>query len=291
MIKILFSLVLLCGFMGEAMATPYDENLETHDIKNAQKTIILKNLDFKTVMMAFYQKDIQHIVIPELDKNKEQYVGMKKDQDGLVHVLIYAKPKQYLDNQKQERYLLTVSQVVVDEDLKEIQYCWVCTSSTDIYVFKINTDKKFELVASATGEDGWWGDSREDNTFSPEMILGGLGPVGPQVKGYIEEIELSKQGYTTTTLFIAPFNDRKNLKKLEIANTYESNDITGDERVYKTQGKYQFLKSVHDGLYDIEIQYSGTQRKQTKDDFKVIPMRETHIYQYNEKQKKYVRVK
>ena len=67
--------------------------------------------------------------------------------------------------------------------------------------------------------------------------------------------------------------------------------MTGDEQTYNTQGDYHFLDTEHDGLYDIEIQYSGTKRQYTATSYDIVPVNETHVYHYNEKQQKYIRVK
>lgn len=67
--------------------------------------------------------------------------------------------------------------------------------------------------------------------------------------------------------------------------------MTGDERTYNTQGDYHFLDTEHGGLYDIEIQYSGTKRQYAAATYDIVPVNETHVYHYNEKQQKYIRVK
>lgn len=81
------------------------------------------------------------------------------------------------------------------------------------------------------------------------------------------------------------------MTKLEVAQISNDNEVTGSDKIYNRQADYHFLSTQHNGLYDIEIQYSGTQQIYVEDIAKIIPMNETHVYQYNEKQQKYVRVK
>jgi len=51
-----FAAVLLCAAQGSLV--------------HAETDTALLNLDFKTVMMRFYSKQIRQMNIPELDKNK-----------------------------------------------------------------------------------------------------------------------------------------------------------------------------------------------------------------------------
>lgn len=67
--------------------------------------------------------------------------------------------------------------------------------------------------------------------------------------------------------------------------------MIGDEQTYIKQGDYYFLNIERDGLYGINIQYSGTKRQYTTASYDIVPVNETHVYHYNEKQQKYIRVK
>ncbi len=76
-----------------------------------EKQVILKNLDFKTVMMAFYQKEIQHIKISQLDNGQAEYVGIQSAQntgvtEDAAAVLVFSPAQPYRDIDNEMRYLL-----------------------------------------------------------------------------------------------------------------------------------------------------------------------------------------
>ncbi|NHB57271.1 hypothetical protein G9F32_04385 [Acinetobacter sp. 194] len=278
---------LLCAPL--MMITPvYAENRASSPVI-AKKTIILKDLNFKTVITTFYGNQLKHIVIPELDKTKTQYVGYQEKNDQ-IKALIYGEPVAYLNSSKQQRFLLTVSRVVIDEENKKINYCFACSSYSDVYIFQKNSNQQFELVSKATDEDAWVGMGMNDDTYNPNGILSNLVNVGPNIKGVVETVDVSRQGYSSKILYIAPMNELATFKMIEIAVLDSDNEATGDDKVWGYHGKYKFLNSVHNGLYDLEIKYTGTERLYSQTGSKIMPKKETHIYQYDDKKQSYIRV-
>ncbi len=252
-----------------------------------KQAVTLKNLDFKTVMMAFYQHKIRHVVIPELDAEKVQYVG--SEADDIDTVLIFYPAEKYTNAANEERYVLTVSEMGVDKGRKEIIYCGACAVQTDVYLFSKTAQGQYQLVSQSVGENSWASSGYNISPYEPKAIVRQLELIGPKVKGYIEEDESGLQGYSITTLSIAPFDERSELKMDQIAEIRADDSATGADDTYAFEGQYRFLNSVHDGLYDIEIKYQGTQR--ADESRKIVPMNETRVYHYNAKQQKYIQVK
>lgn len=292
--KFMFSLVLLGGFISESVATPTHSNV---DVQNAKKSIILKDLDFKTVMMAFYQKDIQYVRIQQLDSSNVQYVGIKNaehvamsddDQDA---VIVFSSAKTFRNAQNEIRYLISTTEVSIDKANSNLNFCGVCATFSQVYLFRKNENGKFELISRSQDEDGWLNGDFNFQPYPAEEIIKNIRKVGPEIKGYVEEQEYSRQGYTQTKLFITPFDENPKMNKFEVAEIGDDNEVTGSEKTYNTKGEYRFLSTEHDGLYDIEIRYSGTKQIYIGDVAKIVPIKETHVYHYNETQQKYVRVK
>lgn len=287
--KILFSCILMCGIHTELVAQPVDA------VMNKNK-IVLKDLDFKTVMKSFYQQQIQYVKIPQLDQSNIQYVGIKNaeythvfDRDDAV--IVFSPASAYQNAQNELRYLVSTTEVSIDKNNELLNFCGVCTTFTKIYLFKKNALGQFELVSQSQDENSWMNADFNYLPYPTENIVKNIRKIGPRIKGYVEEQAYSRQGYSTSTLYIIPFDENPVMVKLEVAEIGNDNEVTGSDKIYNTQADYGFLSTEHDGLYDIEIHYSGTQQIYVGDIAKILPINETHVYQYNEKQQKYIRVK
>ncbi len=261
-----------------------------------EKQVVLKNLDFKTVMMAFYQKEIQHIKISQLDNGQAEYVGIQSAQntgvtENATAVLVFSPAQSYRDIDNEIRYLLSITEVGVDESQENLNFCGVCATFTQIYVFKKNNENQFVLLSKSIQDDGWLRGDLNYLPYPSEDIVKNIKMIGPKLKGYVEEQEYSRQGYSSTRLFIVPLDGNPRLKKLEVAGISHDNEVTGHEKIYNSQGEYHFLASEHDGLYDIAIHYSGTKGvlREGKEDIEVV--NESHLYHYNEKKQQYLQVK
>ncbi len=289
--KILLSFILVSAVSPLVIAQP-----TTSKINKKNNAIVLKNLDFKTVMMAFYQKDIQYVKIPELEREKLQYVAIKNanevGMDGNDDAVIVFSPAEMFQNaQNEARYLISTTEISIDKENAQLNYCGACATFTRLYLFRKNAFGQFELISQSQSNDGWM---NGDFTFQPypvENIIKNIRKVGPEIKGYVEEQEYSRQGYSQTNLYITPFDENPKMVKFKVAEIGNDNEVTGNEKTYNTQGNFRFLSTEHDGLYDIEIQYSGTKQIYLGDVAKIVPVKETHVYHYNETQQKYVRVK
>lgn len=262
------------------------------------QSVVLKDLNFKMVMMAFYQKQLKHIVIPELDKEKIEYVGIRSadhtaisdDQEG---VLIFNRAEIYHNLKNEIRYLLTITEVAVDADNQSLNFCGACASFTQVFIFKKNTENKFELVSRSDSEEGWMNGDYSFLPYPSKSLTENIRQIGPNIQAYVEEQEYSKQGYSNTTLYIMPLDEKLQITKLKITEIANDNEVTGNEKIYNTQGRYQFLATQHDGLYDIQIHYSGTQRilDHTNSGFKIVPINMTQTYYYSKKLNQYILAK
>lgn len=287
--KVFLSLFLSFGMSYGAYA-----QANTTQVENNRQKVVLKDLDFKTVMMAFYQKEIQFVKIPELDHEKLQYVGIKNDSnDSSVNesgVLIFSPAQSFINADNEARYLLSITKFDISGlNLAQVEMGKFRYSETSVYIFKKNDKGQFQLL-SEIGEN-LLNDDFVYLPYSSDKIIHNIRDIGPKIKGYVEENENSQEGYSSTKLKIMPFDDQTYISTLEVAEIDLDNEISNDENKYNLKGKYKFLKSEHDGLYDIEIQYSGTKKLGEFETGKIVPMNETHIYQYNAKQQKYIRVK
>lgn len=287
--KILLSCILMCCIHTELVAQPVDA------VTNKNK-IALKDLDFKTVMKSFYQKQIQYVKIPQLDQSNIQYVGIKNaeythvfDRDDAV--IVFSPASAYQNAQNELRYLISTTEVSIDKNNELLNFCGVCATFTKIYLFKKNALGQFELVSQSQDENSWMNADFNYLPYPTENIVKNIRKIGPRIKGYVEEQAYSRQGYSTSKLYIVPFDENPVMVKLEVAEIGNDNEVTGSDKIYNTQADYRFLSTEHDGLYDIEIHYSGTQQIYVGDIAKIVPINETHVYQYNEKQQKYIRVK
>lgn len=289
--KILLVLILISAISPLVIAQPISTQIEK---KN--NVIVLKDLDFKTVMMAFYQKDIQYVKIPELEHEKVQYVGIKNASEVGIDenddaVIVFSPAKTFQNVQNEARYLISTTEILIDKEDARLKFCGVCATFTQFYLFRKNENGKFELISRSLDENGWF---KGDFNFQPypiEDIIKNIRKVGPEIKGYVEEQEYGRQGYSHTKLFITPFDENPKMNKFEVAEIGNDNEVTGSDKIYNTQGDYRFLDTEHDGLYDIEIRYSGTQQIYQDDIAKIVPIHATHVYHYNEAQQKYIRVK
>jgi len=287
--NILLSCVLFGGFI-----TTVSAQIPLNTALKQKKPILLKDLDFKTVAMAFYQKDIQFVKIHELEHEKLQYVGVKNALDEQTvkenGVLIFSPAKAYQNTNNETRYLLTITKFAISGlNSPRVEMGKFEFSETMIYIFKKNDQGQFQLLSESS--ETLLNDDFVYLPYPSDKIIANIKSIGSKIKAYVEENEYSQEGYSSTKLRIMPFNDQPNIVSLKVAEIGKNNEATVNEKVYSNVGKYKFLKSEHDGLYDIEIKYTGTQRVDNSKGFVVKPMNETHIYQYNAKQQKYVRVK
>ncbi len=289
--KILLTLILFSAVspFAIAQATPAQ-------IQNKNNLIVLKDLDFKTVMMAFYQKDIQYVKIPELEHEKVQYVGIKNASEVGIDenddaVIVFSPARTFQNVQNETRYLISTTEILIDKEDARLKFCGVCATFTRFYLFRKNENGKFVLISRNQDENGWMNGDFTYHPYPVEDVIKNIRKVGSEIKGYVEEQEYSRQGYSQTKLYITPFDEKPKIVKFEVAEIGNDNEVTGNEKIYHTRGDYHFLSTEHDGLYDVEIRYSGTQQIYIDDVAKIVPIKETHVYQYNQIQQKYIRVK
>lgn len=294
MYKLLLCSLLVVGVVTVTTAQPIIELMENKK-NNEIKSVVLKDLNFKTVMKTFYQKDLQYVKISELDQKNLQYVGIKNL--GNIHegkesgILIFSAAKPYQNKANESRYVLTVSQFAISEhNSQHIEMGKFAFSVTIIYIFKKNEHGQYQLV-SHNENNCLLNDDFLYVPYPTDQIIKNIRNIGSKIKGYVEEQEYSQNGYSSTKLRIIPFDEQTDLISLDVAEIGNDNEATGNEETYNTHGDYHFLTSEHDGLYDIEIRYSGTKQIYVDDIAKIVPVNEAYIYHYNEKQQKYIRVK
>ena len=291
MIKKLLKIVLICGLINQFII-PVNAETINQNIEN--KNIILRSLDFKTVMMAFYQKEIKFVKIPELEQEHLQYVGVtdhenaSNDEDKAVLIFNAALP--YRNKNNQLRYLLTLTKFPLSGGSSpSLRIGKFQVNQTTIYIFKKNQDGQFQLLSESA--EKLLNDDFMYLPYPSDKIIKNIKNVGSNIKGYVEEQEYSQNGYSSTKLIIMPFEDKPNIKSFEVAEIDSDNEVTGNDKIYNSHGEYYFLSTEHDGLYDIEIRYSGTKQIYIGDVAKIVPINETHVYHYNQAQQKYIRVK
>lgn len=260
----------------------------------SNQAVVLKDLNFKTVMMAFYQKQLKHIVIPELDQEKAEYVGIQSAEHTAIRadqagVLIFSPAEIYHNLKQEKRYLLTITEFGVDADDRSLNFCGACASFTQVFIFKKNDADRFELVSRSDQEEGWMNGDFNFLPYPPKSLTENIRQIGPNVQAYVEEQEYSRQGYSSTTLYIMPLDENLRIIKMKVAEIGHDNEVTGHDQIYNMQGDYQFLNTQHNGLYDIEIKYSGTQQiDDTNGKTIIVPKNTTEIYHYSKKMNQYM---
>ena len=294
---ILFSLLLGLNSVQSSFGNPVStQNIAVKSVEKSKEKIILQDLEFKTVMMALYQKDIQYVKIQQLDNNNVDYVGIKNAEHTAISekndaVIVFSPAKIYRNAQNELRYLISTPEVSIDKNNEVLNFCGVCATFTQIYLFKKNTVGKFELISQSQDQTSWMNGDFDFSPYSTEKIIKNIRKIGPNVKGYVEEQAYSRQGYSNTQLYIVPFDEKPVMIKLDVAQIAHDNEVTGSDKIYNTHADYRFLSTEHHGLYDIKIHYWGTQQIYIGDTAKIISINETRVYHYNEQQQKYIRVK
>lgn len=260
---------------------------------HAETDAALLNLDFKTVMMRFYSKQIRQVNISELDKNKQQYTGSLPDNQGRHQVLLFDAAQKFKNLKGEERYIVTVTHTVIDEDRKEIAYCGACYQLTDVFLFKKSSDGKFQLTTRSPENQGWYAPAYERQMYYPVQIVKNMRKLGTAQQGILQEMTESSHGESHSQLYVMPITDDQPLKQSNALNLGNDNEDSGEDETYHKTAKYKLLnsgsdKSEHDGLYDIEIQYSGTELKEHGGKQKAVPVNAVHRYQYNAKKQQYL---
>lgn len=90
--KVGISLIMLTMMNTVTLAETSNSTASTQ----SNQSVVLKDLNFKMLMLVFYQMQLKHIVILELDQHKEQYIGSILDQ-GVDSVLVFDPAEKFLN--------------------------------------------------------------------------------------------------------------------------------------------------------------------------------------------------
>lgn len=126
----LFSCFLMCSIHSSVVAQTNEKMAENHHAKT-----ILKDLDFKTVINTFYQKQLQTTKIDQLDQQNISYIGIKNAEytnalNSDDAVVVFSPARTYRNAQNELRYVFTTTEVSVDKDNHELNFCGACATFT-----------------------------------------------------------------------------------------------------------------------------------------------------------------
>ena len=112
-------------------------------------------------------------------------------------------------------------------------------------------------------------------------------------QGILQEITASSShGESYSQLYVMLIADDQPLMQSNALDLASDHEDSGEEVTYYKKAQYKLLNSPlnlsqHDGLYDIEIQYSGTKLKDSGGKQKAAPVNAVHRHQYNAKKQQY----
>ncbi|MFW1972810.1 hypothetical protein [Acinetobacter bereziniae] len=129
-------------------------------VKNHHAKTILKDFDFKTVINTFYQKQLQTTKIDQLDQQNISYIGIKNAEytnalNSDDAVVVFSPARTYRNAQNELRYVFTITEVSVDKNNHELNFCGACATFTRVYIFKKNASSQFELISQSQDENSW----------------------------------------------------------------------------------------------------------------------------------------
>ncbi|WP_374667583.1 hypothetical protein [Acinetobacter sp.] len=129
--------------------------------------------------------------------------------------------------------------------------------------------------------------------YYPAQIAKNMRRLGPAQQGILQEITEATHGERISELYVMPIADDQPLMQSNALDLDSDHEDSGEEVTYYKKARYKLLNSTsnlsqHDGLYDIEIQYSGTKLKDSGGKQKAAPVNAVHRHQYNAKKQQYL---
>lgn len=154
---------------------------------------------------------------------------------------------------------------------------------TDVFLFKKSLDGKFQLTVRSPENHGWYAPAYEQQMYFPAQIAKNMRRLGLAQQGILQEITASSHGESYSQLYVMLIANDQPLMQFNALDLAGDHEDSGEEVTYYKKAQYKLLNSPlnlgqHDGLYDIEIQYSGTKLKDSGGEQKAAPVNVVHCY-------------
>lgn len=245
-------------------------------------TIIVKNLNYKTIFMQFHQKDIRYLKMNNV--SMDEAVGLKGT-EGNVDYAVFNPVQSYQNLQGEKRFIVRLE--IFGQDNGEINTGHPARPKVELYLFKRLSNGQYQLLSRSRPDldiSGSWGDSHlqaEDfqkirRVGKDQMGLiysGGYTSTGSHSE-FSSLIVLNEQGWIEEY----PFGISENN-----SGAYEDDDpkLAGFSKEYQLKAD-----STAPSLYPIQVTYSSYGKMDWRDHF---PKNgSTELLKFNDKKNCYI---
>ena len=76
-------------------------------------------------------------------------------------------------------------------------------------------------MSQSQDENSWMNADFNYLPYPTENIVKNIRKIGPRIKGYVEEQAYSRQGYSTSTLYIVPFDENPVMGQIGSCRNWE----------------------------------------------------------------------
>ena len=216
------------------------------------KTVILKNLNYKTVFMQFHQKDIRFLKMKEI--YMDQSVGLK-DPQGNIEYAVFNPIVSYKNLQGEQRFMVHIERF--SQENGELNTGHPARPIVELYLFKRLSNGDYQLLSRTHPEldiSGSWGESH----LSSHDLMG-IKQVGTQQQGVFYSGGYTSTGSSTEMTFLIVLNESGWIEQYPFGRTEDnSGAYERKDPQYGGYSKvYNLIKNPEvQGLYPIQIQYA-----------------------------------
>ncbi len=236
---------------------------ETGSYHSSTTPIVLKDLNYKTFFMKFYQKDIRYLKMQ--DVNDVASVGLD-DGQGNIRYAVYMPVQNYTNLNGEKRYIVWLQ--LFDQEDGRINTGHPSRPIVEMYLFKKLANGNYQLLSQNYPEmdvSGSWGESHLSSSDFKSIRQVGKNQMGLFYGGgYTSTGEVSEWQY------LIVLNENGWIQQYPFG--YSSSNIGAHDEKDPEYGAYRIdyrLKpeSSATSLYPIEVSY----QKQGKMDWRKLP--------------------
>ncbi len=221
-------------------------------LQQADKKVILKNLDYKTVFMQFHQKEIQFLKMKEIEM--DQAVGLK-DSQGNIEYAVMNPIISYKNLQGEQRFIAYIERFTQEDG--ELNTGHAMSPRVELYLFKRLSLGGYQLLSRTRPDveiSGSWGESH----LSTEDFKT-IQQFGKDQQGLIYSGGYTSTGSHTEMTFLIVLNESGWIEQYPFgisednSGAYESHD----PKFAGYSKKYTLIKNLDaQNLFPMQIQYS-----------------------------------
>ena len=251
--KLLLSLALSLGTLSAAPAMAAAPAFSASQMAQVKIT----DLSFKNVMREFYSGRMVPTVADDTYIDSLPNIGLGHvDSIGYRIVALMRPIELYNNTDGEQRYLVTIEKVVVDND--SMEHCFPCGSTADLFSFRKLNNGQFQLV-SRTSESVVFYEHWGLMNLTNNDIQDTLQPLGKNLVGSIFISDYMLQGQTTKGWAVL------HLPENDFINTYTLGDAGADNSGYQEESSplyynYEGVVKVipeNAAYYPIMLTYKG----------------------------------